>query len=92
VSVQSPSQTVQAAIALVDGLVASGKLNRVTGAVLKVELALAKAAFDHGQNAAGKTILRAVVAELDALVRLGRISAADAAPLRNLLSGLIATL
>ena len=92
VTVQSPSQVVQSAIGLVDGLVAAGKLDRVSGAVLKVELALAKAAFDRGDIAGGKLILKAVVAEIDALVTLRRLSAADAAPLRGLLTGLIATL
>jgi DNA/RNA endonuclease G (NUC1) len=89
VTVISRTQAVQDAIALVDGLVAAGKLSRVTGLVLKIELGLAQRQLALGKPANAAATLRVVVLEIDALVRVGRLSAADAAPLRTLLTRVI---
>src|SRR5262249_28737940 len=85
VSVRSRSQAVQDAIALVDKLVAMGKLPRVLGTVLKTELTLARVQLDAAQPAGAQVTLRVVVTELDIFVQAGVLSAADAAPLRSLL-------
>jgi hypothetical protein len=92
VTVIAAAQGVQNAIALVDQLVAAGKLSRILGMVLKVELTLAKVEIGRGHPAAAVVALQAVVVELDVLAQLGVLPAADAAPLRTLVVRLIASL
>ena len=60
--------------------------------MLKAELAAAQVLIDRGKNAAAALLLKAVVVELDLLVRLRQVSAADVAPLRTLLTQVISTL
>jgi DNA/RNA endonuclease G (NUC1)/PKD repeat protein len=88
VTVQSAAQAIGSAIALVDGLVAAGKLHPLLGRVLVLELRLAQRLSPPAADA----LLGAVLVEVDALVRLGALSAADAAPLRSLLARLTAAL
>jgi hypothetical protein len=80
------------AIALVDQLVANRKISRDVGNVLKAELAAAQQLISRGKNAVASLLLKATVIELDLLVRLRVVPAADVAPLRNLLTQVIGTL
>jgi hypothetical protein len=89
VTVISHAQAVQDALALVDSLVAAGKLDRGTARLLQLELGLAALALRSGQPIAADLALRAVMAELDILVRIRRLSTTDAAPLRTLVTRLI---
>ena len=92
VTVSTPAPALAQALALVDQLVASGKLSRGLGQLLKAELTAAQELLNRGRIPAARTLLRAIVVEIDLLVRLRVISAADAAPLRNALLQVIATL
>jgi DNA/RNA endonuclease G (NUC1) len=87
VVVLGPSVAIANAIALVDQLVADGKLARGIGFVLDLELGVAKTAFDRGAKLVAAVELRSVLFELDVLVRRGALAPADAAPLRALVSG-----
>jgi hypothetical protein len=89
VTVISHAQAVQEAIALVDQLVAAGKLDRGSGRLIQFELGIAAFALRSGQPLAAELALDAVVTELDLLARFRRLSAADAAPLRTQLTRLI---
>ncbi|HLA72999.1 MAG TPA: DNA/RNA non-specific endonuclease [Steroidobacteraceae bacterium] len=92
VTVNAVSPVLAPAIALVDQLVASRKISRDVGKVLKAELAAAQALINRGKNAAASLLLKATVIEIDLLVRLRVVAAADVAPLRNLLTQIIGTL
>ena len=83
VTVTAPTPVLAPAIALVDQLVAARKIPRDFGNVLKAELAAAQGLIDRGKNATATMLLKAVVLELDLLVRLRQVSAADVAPLRT---------
>ncbi len=91
-SVISASQAVQNAIAIVMQLVAGGKLNAGNGNSLTSKLEGAKKQLDAGKTAAAVDKLQSLLEELSSLVSLGRISAADAAPLRMLVERIIASL
>jgi DNA/RNA endonuclease G (NUC1) len=88
VTVTSDDQSLVAAIALVDGLVAARKLPPVLGTALKVQLNLARQVLPRSPAAAA-VVLRAVVVQIDLLVRIRVLSSADAAPLRTLVLGVI---
>ena len=88
VTVQSTAQALGSAIALVDGLVAAGKLHPLLGRVLVLELQLAQRLSPRAADA----LIGAIRVEVDAFVRLGVLSATDAAPLRSLLARLAASL
>lgn len=92
VTVLSHDQGMQNAIDLVDQLQAAGKIGHGVAVALKVKLAHAMWWVERGRNALAVLELRAVLHELDALVRAGRISAADAAPLQALLGRLVESL
>jgi len=92
VTVNAVTPVLAPAIALVDQLVASRKISRDVGNVLKAELAAAQQLINRGKNAAASLLLKATVIELDLLVRLRVVSAADVAPLRSLLTQVIGTL
>ncbi len=89
VTVISHAQAVQDTLALVDALVAAGKLDRGTARLLQLELGITALALRSGQPIAAELALRAIVAELDLLARIRRLSAADATPLRTLVARLI---
>jgi DNA/RNA endonuclease G (NUC1) len=86
VTVTAPAPALAAAIAQVDQLVAAHKIPRDVGIVLKAELAAAQELINRGKNAAAIVLLKATVVELDLLVRLRTVSAADIAPLRAMLT------
>jgi hypothetical protein len=92
VTVNAVTPVLAPALALVDQLVASRKISRDVGNVLKAELGAAQQLINRGKNAAASLLLKATVIELDLLVRLRVVSAADVAPLRSLLTQVIGTL
>jgi len=85
VSVLSRAQAISGAIALIDGLSSTGKLNRALAFVFKLELTLAGKALDHGDRLGALLLLRAVNHELEPI-------GPDAAPARAFIARLIATL
>jgi DNA/RNA endonuclease G (NUC1) len=92
VKVLSQAQGVQSAIDLVIQLQGSGKLGPGLGVALRIQLGLARELAERGRNVLAAVEIRAVLRQLDAFVRAGRISAADAAPLRALLNRLVESL
>lgn len=93
VTVTAPPQPALApALALVEQLVASGKLSRGLGLLLRAEITAAQELINRGRIPAARTLLRAIVVEIDLLVRLRVLSAADAAPLRAALLQVIGSL
>jgi DNA/RNA endonuclease G (NUC1) len=92
VTVNSPAATLAPALALVDQMIASGKIPRGLGLVLKTEIAAAQELLNRGRTAAARTLLRAIVVEIDVLVRLRVLTAANAAPLRAILVQVIGSL
>jgi PKD repeat protein len=89
VSVLSRAQATRNAIALVDQLAAAGKINQNVANLLRLELQIAAAAFDANLPVVAVVALQAVIIELDVLVQIRRLSAADAAPLRALVTRII---
>jgi DNA/RNA endonuclease G (NUC1) len=82
VTVNSPAASLSTALAMVDQLVANGKISRGLGRLLKAEITAAQELLDRGKTASAKTLLRGIVIELDLLVRWRVVKAADVAPLR----------
>jgi PKD repeat protein len=80
------------AITLIDKLVADRKISRCLGSVLKAEVAAAGRLIAKGNNRGALTVLRTLVSELDFLVRVRVVRAADVAPLRTLLISVSQTL
>lgn len=66
----------------VQALVANGDLKRIFGIAILVKLEAAERTLIHGQSWISRLLLRAVVADLDALVRGRKLTAAQAAPIR----------
>ncbi len=85
VTVAQPAPTLAQALALVDQLVASGKLKRALGLVIKAEIVTAQRLLERGNTQGAIVVLKATVASIDLLVRLRQVNAADVAPLRSLL-------
>jgi DNA/RNA endonuclease G (NUC1) len=92
VTVAQPAPGLAAALPLIDQLIASGKMPRAVGLVLKAEVIAAQVLIGRGNIPAANALLRATVAEIDLLVRLRVVKAADVAPLRALLVGVIGSL
>jgi DNA/RNA endonuclease G (NUC1) len=85
VTVAQPAPTLSQALALVDQLIASGKLKRALGIVIKAEIVAAQRLLERGNTQGAIVVLRATVVSIDVLVRLRQVNAADIAPLRALL-------
>jgi len=92
VTVLTPGQAVQNALLLVQQLDAAGTLNRGNANSLAAKLDAAAQQLGHGNATAAANQLRSLLNELDALERSGRLSAADALPLRTLIGRLLASL
>jgi hypothetical protein len=74
------------ALMLIDQLVAGGKMPRAVGVALKAQVIAAQVLIGRGNRPAARVVLRAAVAEIDLLVRLRVLKAADVAGLRALLA------
>jgi DNA/RNA endonuclease G (NUC1) len=85
VTVAQAAPALADALKLIDKLVADRKISRGLGAVLKAEVDAAQKLIAKGNNRGAKSILHCVIGELDFLVRLRVVKAADVAPLRALL-------
>jgi DNA/RNA endonuclease G (NUC1) len=89
VTVETQARAVRDAIALVDQLVAAGKLRPALANLLRVQLQIAATSFDDRLPALAVVVLQAVVVEIDLLVQLRQVTATDAAPLRALVVRII---
>ena len=85
VTVEQPAPTLGQALTEIDRLVAGGKMPRAIGIALKAQVIAAQVLIGQGNRPAASLILRAAVAEIDLLVRLRVLKAADVATLRALL-------
>lgn len=92
VLVAQPAPGLDAALPLIDQLVANGKISRTLGALFKAQIVAAKRLVERGNNPAAVVILKALVVQIDLLVRLRQVTAADMAPLRSILVQTIGTL
>jgi hypothetical protein len=86
VTVNPPAPGLAAALPLIDGLVAAGKISRPVGVLLKAQVIAAQVLIGRGNEQAGRVVVRSILAQLDLLVRLRTVSAADVAPLRAVLT------
>jgi DNA/RNA endonuclease G (NUC1) len=89
VTVTSQADAARTAIGLVAQLAAAGKISPAVAAVLRIELELAALELSSSHPALALAPLNAVLIELDLLVQVHRLSAADAAPLRALITRII---
>jgi DNA/RNA endonuclease G (NUC1) len=92
VLVAQPAPGLDAALPLIDQLVADGKISRTLGLLFKAQVIAAKRLLERGNTPAAVVILKSLVVQIDLLVRLHHVTAADMAPLRSLLVQTIATL
>ena len=88
----APGVDLSAANGLIDQLVANRKISRDFGRLMKAQVSEAQNYISQGKNPQAVATLRFVVLELDLLVQFRQMTAADAAPLRNLLTQAIAQL
>lgn len=92
VTVISPSQGIQAAGAAIGQLLSDGKLSSGNANSLQAKLTAAANQIAGGNRTAATNQLQALLNELDALVRSGRLSSADASALRTLVLRVMASL
>ena len=88
----APAPGLAAALPLIDQLIATRKISRTIGIILKAEVIAAQILIGRGNIPAATQLLQAEVAQLDLLVRLRVVSAADVAALRGVLVQALATL
>jgi DNA/RNA endonuclease G (NUC1) len=82
-------QAVQQATALVNQIVSAGKLSAGNGNALKSKLSTAQKQLERNNAAGATSPLQGVLDQLNDLVRTGVLSAADADPLRTLVSRIL---
>lgn len=80
-----PAVALARAIALVDALVADGTLSRGAGTALRATLNAATQSVERGNAEAARGQIGATLNQVEALVRSGRLSPADAAALQGIL-------
>jgi DNA/RNA endonuclease G (NUC1) len=85
VTVQATSPGLAAALPLIDQLVASGKISRPVGRLLKAQVIAAQVLYGRGNDRGGDIVVRSILAQLDLLVRCRVVTGADVAPLRAVL-------
>ena len=91
VTVLSQAQAVQIAIAVVDQLSDAGAISHNGAVVLRAHFDAAVRALASGKSTPAIAVLRAALVQLDVLVQNDQLSEADAAPLRTLISRVIAS-
>lgn len=89
VTVLTPAQAIDDSETLIAALVAAGKINAGNANSLASKLEAAKRAIDRGQTSAAASQLQSLLNELNAMVRSGRLSAADANDLRVLVTRIV---
>ena len=87
-----PGPDLSAAYGLIDQLVANRKISRDFGQFMKGQINQAQNYIRQGRNPQAVAVLRVVVAEIDLLVQFRQMTAADGAPLRNLVTQTITQL
>jgi DNA/RNA endonuclease G (NUC1) len=87
VTVNSTSPGLAAALPLIDQLVATGKISRAIGILLKAQVITAQVLYGRGNAQGGDVIVRSVLFQIDLLVRFGMVTPTDVAPLRAVLVG-----
>jgi len=80
-----PAVALARAIALVDAMVADGTLSRGNGTALRAKLNAATQSVGRGNAEAARGQIGATLNQIDALIRSGRLSPADAAALQDVL-------
>jgi DNA/RNA endonuclease G (NUC1) len=88
----APGPDLSQAIPLIDQLIANRKISRDFGNLLKAQVNEAQNFIRQGRNANAVGVLRLMVIEVDLLVQFRQMTAADAAPLRNVLTTAITQL
>ena len=92
IAVIAPAQGVRNATALVDQLVAGGKVSSGNGNSLDAKLDAALNQIDAAKNTPAINQLNAFLNELDGMVKSGRLAAADAEALRTTVQRVIQSL
>jgi hypothetical protein len=92
VEVPAPQSGLADALPIIDNLIATGKIPRGVGILWKAEVIAAQVLIGRGHEAAAVQLLKAEVAQIDALVHCRVVKAADVAPLRKVLVDAIASL
>ena len=92
VDVPVPESGLAAALPIIDNLIATGKIPRGIGFLWKAEVIAAQVFIGRGNEEAAVRVLRAEVAQIDALARCRVVRAIDVAPLRKVLVDAIASL
>jgi DNA/RNA endonuclease G (NUC1) len=92
VTVWTGAEGIAAAQVAVLAMVANGTLSKGEGTALMAKLNAAAAALERGQTATAINQLNAALNSLDALVTSGRLTAAQAAGLRELITRVIAAI
>jgi PKD repeat protein len=82
VTVNEPAPALAAALPLIDQLVAGNKISRAIGVLLKAQVIAAQVLIGRGNEAGGEIVIRALLAQIDLLVRTRVVTATDVAPLR----------
>jgi hypothetical protein len=82
VTVNEPAPALAAALPLIDQLVAGSKISRAIGVLLKAQVIAAQVLIGRGNEAGGEIVIRALLAQIDLLVRTRVVTAADVAALR----------
>ena len=86
VTVDEAHPGLAAALPLIDDLVAAGKISRPVGTLLKAQVIAAQVLIGRGNEPGARLLIRSVLAQIDLLVRLRVVKAADVAPLRAVLT------
>ena len=87
-----PDKRIEALVASVDALVASGKLKPLQGRVLAGTLDLATRSLEQGNTDAAVLLLKGFIAEVKLLVKLKRLSSGDGQPLIDAAEAIVALL
>jgi hypothetical protein len=77
-----PAPGLAAALPLIDQLVSGHRISRALGVLLKAQVIAAQVLIGRGNEAGGDIVIRALLAQIDLLVRTRVVTAADVAPLR----------
>ena len=86
VIVAQPAPGLAAALPLIDQLVAARKISPAVGTLFKAQVIAAQRLIARGNNPPAVVLLKALVVQIDLLVRLRQVTAADVAPLRTVLT------
>jgi len=92
VTVITPQQGLEPAAGMIQQLASAGKLDAGNANSLGSKLAAAQLQLAKGNSTAAANQLSALLNEIDAMVRSGRLSAADAGQLQELLSRVVRSL